>query len=100
MAEQINSKDLYKVLGLSKSASEKDITKAYRKLAMKYHPDKNPEDRDAAAEKFKKISEAYEVLSDPKKKQQYDQFAGTNFECNCVHILIYSKKVGKYQFIW
>ena len=79
MAEQINSKDLYKVLGLSKSASEKDITKAYRKLAMKYHPDKNPEDRDAAAEKFKKISEAYEVLSDPKKKQQYDQFGSSSF---------------------
>lgn len=61
------SKDYYKILGVNKGANEKDVKKAYRKLAMKYHPDKN---KDAGAEeKFKKIAEAYEVLSDPKKKE-------------------------------
>jgi len=66
------SKDYYKILGVSKGANEKDVKKAYRKLAMKYHPDKN---KDAGAEeKFKKIAEAYEVLSDPKKKKIYDEY--------------------------
>lgn len=64
----------YEVLGIAKSASEADIKKAYRKLAIKWHPDKNPNDQEAAAEKFKEIGEAYEVLSDKKKRQQYDQF--------------------------
>ncbi|MBF2035219.1 MAG: DnaJ domain-containing protein [Leptolyngbyaceae cyanobacterium T60_A2020_046] len=66
-------KDYYSVLGVSKSASADDIKRAFRKLARKYHPDVNP--GDAAAEaKFKEISEAYEVLSDPDKRQKYDQF--------------------------
>ena len=63
-------KDFYKVLGLNKSATEDDIKKAYRKMALKYHPDKNKSP--GAEEKFKEIAEAYEVLSDPKKKQIYD----------------------------
>ena len=67
------SKDYYKTLGLGRDASKSDIKKAYRKMAIKYHPDKNPGDK-AAEEQFKEISEAYEVLSDPEKKQQYDQF--------------------------
>jgi len=67
------SKDYYKTLGIGKDASTGAIKKAYRKLAIKYHPDKNPGDK-AAEEKFKEISEAYEVLSDPQKKQEYDQF--------------------------
>lgn len=67
-----NKRDYYEVLGLSKSASEDDIKKAYRKLAKKYHPDINKE-ADAEA-KFKEINEAYEVLSDPQKKATYDQF--------------------------
>ncbi|MEZ4937596.1 MAG: molecular chaperone DnaJ [Crocinitomicaceae bacterium] len=68
-----DKRDYYEVLGVSKGASESDIKKAYRKLALKYHPDKNPDD-DSAAEKFKEAAEAYEVLSDPQKRQRYDQF--------------------------
>lgn len=66
-------KDYYAVLGIEKSASDGDIKKQFRKLALKYHPDKNPGDK-VAEEKFKEISEAYEVLSDPDKRQKYDQF--------------------------
>jgi curved DNA-binding protein len=65
-------KDYYKILGISRSAGTDDIRKAYRKLAMKYHPDRNPGDK-AAEEKFKEINEAYQVLSDSDKKMRYDQ---------------------------
>lgn len=65
--------DYYAVLGVSRSASESDIKKAYRSLARKYHPDINPGDKEAER-KFKEINEAYEVLSDPQKKAQFDQF--------------------------
>ena len=65
--------DYYKILGVSKSASEADIKKAYRKLARKYHPDLNPNDKDAE-KKFKKINEAQEVLTDPKKRKKYDKY--------------------------
>ncbi len=65
--------DYYKNLGISKGASEKDIKKAYRKLARKYHPDVNPEDKEAD-KKFKEINEANEVLSDPEKRKKYDKF--------------------------
>lgn len=66
-------KDYYSILGVSKTATQEDIKKAFRKLARKYHPDVNPGDA-AATEKFKEISEANEVLSDPEKRQKYDQF--------------------------
>ena len=69
----MSKRDYYEVLGVSKSSSEAEIKKAYRKLAIKYHPDKNPDDK-AAEEKFKEAAEAYEVLSNPEKKQRYDQF--------------------------
>ncbi len=65
--------DYYRVLGLSKGASSEEIKKAYRKLAMETHPDKNPGDKEAE-DRFKQISEAYSVLSDPKKKESYDRF--------------------------
>lgn len=68
-----NKRDYYEVLGLSKDASEAEIKKAYRKLAIKYHPDKNPGDTEAEA-KFKEAAEAYEVLSDSQKRQRYDRF--------------------------
>jgi curved DNA-binding protein len=71
-------KDYYQALGLKKGASPEEIKKAYRKLALKYHPDKNQGNTDAE-EKFKEINEAYAVLSDPKKKDQYDQFGSTGF---------------------
>ncbi len=70
MAEK---RDYYEVLGVSKNASDDEIKKAYRKLAIKYHPDKNPGDKEAEA-KFKEISEAHEVLSDKQKRARYDQF--------------------------
>lgn len=69
----MSKRDYYEVLGVSKSANEKEIKKAYRKLAIKHHPDKNPNDK-AAEEKFKEAAEAYEVLSNAEKKQRYDQF--------------------------
>ncbi|MCG2430514.1 MULTISPECIES: DnaJ C-terminal domain-containing protein [Aequorivita] len=65
--------DYYKILGLTKSASEADIKKAYRKLARKHHPDLNPNDK-SAEQKFKQINEANEVLSDPEKRKKYDQY--------------------------
>ena len=66
-------RDYYDVLGVSKTASEDEIKKAYRKIAIKYHPDRNPGDKEAE-EKFKEAAEAYDVLHDPQKRQQYDQF--------------------------
>lgn len=64
-------KDYYQILGVARNAGEQEIKKAYRKMAVKYHPDKNPDDAEAEA-RFKEISEAYETLSDPQKKAQYD----------------------------
>lgn len=68
--------DFYSLLGVSRSATEEEIKKAYRKLAIQYHPDRNPDNK-KAEEKFKEITEAYETLSDPKKREMYDQFGHT-----------------------
>ena len=70
--------DYYKTLGVEKSADAEAVKKAYRKLALKYHPDRNPGNREAE-EKFKKISEAYAVLSDPEKRKQYESFGSDQF---------------------
>ncbi len=71
--------DYYNTLGISKNASQEEIKSAYRKLAMKYHPDKNPGDASSEA-KFKEASEAYQVLSNSQKKSNYDQFGHAAFE--------------------
>jgi len=75
----VSKRDYYEVLGVSKNASAEELKKAYRQMAIKYHPDKNPDDK-SAEEKFKEAAEAYEVLSNPEKRQRYDQFghAGMN----------------------
>ena len=79
MAE--NKRDYYEVLGVEKNASAEEIKKAYRKSAMKYHPDRNPGDKDAE-EKFKELGEAYEVLSDDDKRARYDQFGFAGVDPN------------------
>ena len=69
----MSKRDYYETLGVSQNAESKEIKKAYRKLAVKYHPDKNPDNKEAE-NKFKEAAEAYDVLSSPEKKQKYDQY--------------------------
>lgn len=78
------AKEYYQILGLDKDASLEDIKKAYRRLALKYHPDKNPGSSDAE-ESFKEINEAYAVLSDPEKKAHYDRFGAAHFHQHYTH---------------
>ena len=70
----------YDILGVNKNSTQAEIKSAYRKLALKYHPDRNPDNKKEAEEKFKEISEAYAVLSDPNKKKQYDMFGASGFQ--------------------
>jgi DnaJ-class molecular chaperone len=72
------SNKYYDILGLTPTCSKDDIKKNYKKLALKWHPDRNRDNKDIAEEKFKKISEAYEILSDDDKRQQYDRFGTTD----------------------
>jgi molecular chaperone DnaJ len=74
-------RDYYEILGLAKNASEDDVKKAYRKLAMKYHPDRNPDSK-GAEEKFKEAKEAYEMLSDPQKRDAYDRYGHAGVDPN------------------
>ena len=73
-------KDYYKILNIEKNSSDDEIKKAYRKLAVKWHPDKNPDNKDQAEKQFKLVSEAYAVLSDPKKKSVYDNYGTAGLE--------------------
>lgn len=73
-------RDYYDILGVSRDASEEDIKKAYRKLALRYHPDRNPDNRQEAEERFKEVAEAYHVLSDPERRAQYDRLGHAAFE--------------------
>ncbi|MGF1691323.1 molecular chaperone DnaJ [Photobacterium kagoshimensis] len=75
----MSKRDLYEVLGVGRDASERDIKKAYKRLAMKFHPDRNQGD-DSAADKFKEVKTAYEILTDPQKKAAYDQYGHAAFE--------------------
>ena len=78
-------RDYYEVLGIGRDAAEDEIKKAFRKLAIKYHPDKNPENRKEAEAKFKEVAEAYDVLCDPQKRQQYDRFGHEGMRGAGVH---------------
>jgi molecular chaperone DnaJ len=71
--KEMAKQDYYEILGVSKSAEEREIKKAYKRLAMKYHPDRNQGDKEAEA-KFKEIKEAYEILTDAQKRAAYDQY--------------------------
>lgn len=82
MAEK---RDYYEVLGVAKNAEAAEIKKAYRKLALQYHPDRNPGDKEAE-EKFKEAAEAYDVLSNEEKRRRYDQFGHAGMEIGRAHV--------------
>ena len=79
-----DSEDFYEVLGVSRNAEEKEIKKAYRKLSLKYHPDKNPNNKEMAEEIFKKISFAYGILSDKQKRSDFNKY-GRDYVINGGH---------------
>uniref|UniRef100_A0A452R253 J domain-containing protein n=1 Tax=Ursus americanus TaxID=9643 RepID=A0A452R253_URSAM len=85
--------DYYEVLEVQKYASPEDIKKAYRKVALKWHPDKNPENKEEAERKFKEVAEAYEVLSNNEKRDIYDKYALRRKSCYMLHRLQYMGKL-------
>ena len=91
-----DKRDYYEVLGINRNASADEIKSAFRKLSKKYHPDLNPDDP-TAEEKFKEINEAYQVLSDPDKKQKYDQFGHAGVDPNYGDTAVSTARVSR---IW
>lgn len=89
----MSKRDFYEVLGVGRDASERDIKKAYKRLAMKYHPDRNSGDA-GAAEKFKEVKEAYEILTDAQKKAAYDQYGHAAFEQGAVVLVAAASAVA------
>ena len=81
-------RDYYEVLGIKKGASDDEIKKAYRKMAIKYHPDRNLNNKEDAEKHMKEINEAYDVLKDPQKKAQYDQFGHDAFAHGAVPVVL------------
>src|SRR5438046_3908094 len=73
-------RDYYEVLGVARTATEDEIKKAYRKLALKHHPDRNPDDRKPSEERFREVSEAYQILCDAERRSLYDRFGHAAFE--------------------
>ena len=73
-------KDFYEILGVSRNANDDEIKKSYRKLAMKYHPDRNADDKVGAEKKFKEVRKAYDIISDPQKRASYNQFGHAGVE--------------------
>lgn len=92
-----SQKDFYKVLDLQKSCSQDEIKKAYRKLAMKWHPDKNPNNKKEAEEKFKQIAEAYETLSKPDKRKTYDEIRESGMNQNYNNYSNFNPQYQNYQ---
>jgi molecular chaperone DnaJ len=76
----MSERDYYEVLGVDKNADEAKIKKAYKRLAMKYHPDRNAGDKAGAEKKFKEVRKAYDIISDPQKRSAYDQFGHAGVE--------------------
>ena len=96
----MSKRDYYEILGVSKGAAADEIKKAYRKVAMQYHPDRNPGDK-AAEEKFKEAAEAYEVLSDTDKKAQYDRYGHAGVSSNGRGASRWWYEYGRYlQPVW
>lgn len=79
-------KDYYETLGVARNASEAEIKKAYRRLAMKHHPDRNPSDKKNAEAQFKDVQAAYDILSDAQKRAAYDQFGHAGVEIGRAHV--------------
>src|ERR1700683_4680121 len=79
MPSQVKKRDYYEVLAVERSAGEEDLKKAYRRLAVQYHPDRNPGDKQAE-ERFKELNEAYQMLSDPERRAQYDRYGHAAFQ--------------------
>lgn len=80
--------DYYKILEVNRSASVADIKKAYRRLALKWHPDKNPDNQEESNKRFKELSEAYEVLSDEKKRKVRVNICSSLLQCVCIYLVL------------